>query len=368
MKYWAIALALAVAFALLPSCQEKSETHRRIVVTAIGIDQGDGGDCRVSIQAVETLKTSGSLTEQENNPTVVYELEGPSVAGTLDAFVTRTGRSTYILHNRAVAIGLEQAKELLLTELLDYFIRNQEGRPTVDMVLCRGEASQLLAVPSAGYTLPAEQLSMLLQEGELLGYGVAADLLNVERGASGMFDVALPIVRVEGEGEEAVIEADGTAVFRQGTYAGELDKAATRGLLFGRGDLEQCTYILEQEDGSRLTLQVESSRTNVSLTRAGLAADFRLSVRCRARILEEYGPGLPEGGVDAVERQLEEAIRRDTAAALETTVRDWGCDVYGFARMVKKKLPELVQSHEDEWPARLQSCRFEVEVSAQVVE
>ena len=65
MKFWAIALALAVAAALLPSCQEKSETTRRIVVTAVGIDAGEDGRCRLSIQAIESLKTSGSLTEQE---------------------------------------------------------------------------------------------------------------------------------------------------------------------------------------------------------------------------------------------------------------------------------------------------------------
>lgn len=368
MKYWAIALALAVLAALLPSCQEKSETSRRIMVTAIGIDEGEDGNCRLSIQAVETMKTSGSLTEQEDNPTLVYDLEGPSVAGTLDAFVTRTGRSTYILHNRAVVIGLEQAKKQPLTEQLDYFIRHHEGRSTVDMVVCRGEASKLLEIPSAGYTIPSDQLSMLLQEGQRLGYAVATDMLDVERSASGMFDMALPIVRVEGDGGEAVMKTDGTAVFRQGEYAGELDEAATRGLLFGRGDLERCTYILPQTDGSRLTLQVQSSKTDVSISKSSLSASIRLAVRCRAQLLEEYGGGLPQGGLEAVGRQLEEAIRRDTMTALETTVRDWGCDVYGFARMVKKKLPELVQGHEDEWPARLQSCRFEVDVRAAISE
>ena len=59
-----MALALAVGFALLPSCREKSLTNSRVVVTAVGIDAGEEADCRLSIQAIETLKTSGSLTER----------------------------------------------------------------------------------------------------------------------------------------------------------------------------------------------------------------------------------------------------------------------------------------------------------------
>lgn len=56
-----------------------------------------------------------------------------------------------------------------LSALLDYFIRNHEGRSTVDMAVCRGEAAELLAVPSAGYTIPAEHLSVLLQQAGAAG-------------------------------------------------------------------------------------------------------------------------------------------------------------------------------------------------------
>ncbi|MFR3458776.1 MAG: hypothetical protein ACLTTU_10995 [Bilophila wadsworthia] len=58
-----------------------------------------------------------------------------------------SGRSTYILHNKVIALGLTQIEGPLETPL-DYFIRNHEGRPLVDMVVCRGEAAKLLEVPS----------------------------------------------------------------------------------------------------------------------------------------------------------------------------------------------------------------------------
>ena len=353
MKIWVMTLILAVGFALLPSCREKSLTNSRVVVTAVGIDAGEEADCRLSIQAIETLKTSGSLTEQAENATKVYDIEAPSVAGALQSFVTRTGRSSYILHNRAVVIGLEQAKRRPLSALLDYFIRNHEGRSTVDMAVCRGEAAELLAVPSAGYTIPAEHLSVLLQQAGRQGFAVPTDLLDVERSTSGMYAMVM----------------DGTAVFRRGEYAGELDEEATRGLLFGRGDLQTCTYPLSlpgtAEDPERLTVEVTSSKTKVRIWPEGEAAVIRLTISCKATVLEEYrAAGLESSDLKAVAGALQEAILQDVRSALDKTIGDWGCDVYGFSRMVKKKAPELVRGREDEWPARLRDCRFEVEVKA----
>lgn len=369
MKIWVMTLILAVGFALLPSCREKSLTNSRVVVTAVGIDAGEEADCRLSIQAIETLKTSGSLTEQAENATKVYDIEAPSVAGALQSFVTRTGRSSYILHNRAVVIGLEQAKRRPLSALLDYFIRNHEGRSTVDMAVCRGEAAELLAVPSAGYTIPAEHLSVLLQQAGRQGFAVPTDLLDVERSTSGMYDMVMPIVRVDKTGEEPAMVMDGTAVFRRGEYAGELDEAATRGLLFGRGDLQTCTYPLSlpgtAEEPERLTVEVVSSKTKVHIRPEGEAAVIRLTITCSATVLEEYrAAGLESSDLKAVAGALQEAILQDVRSALDKTIGDWGCDVYGFSRMVKKKAPELVRGREGEWPARLRDCRFEVEVKA----
>ena len=155
-------LVLVVAVALFPSCQEKSQINSRVVVTAIGIDDKEGL-CGISIQAIEVLKTSGSLTEQEGNVTSVYETEGESIAGALKAFVADSGRNAYVQHNRLIAVGMAQIEQNSLETLMDYFIRNHEGRPLVNLVVCRGEAGKLLQVPSESTAIPAEYVARLLE-------------------------------------------------------------------------------------------------------------------------------------------------------------------------------------------------------------
>ena len=188
MKVWAILIALALGMALIPSCKEKSQVSSRVIVTAVGIDgvptegeAGENGDVRLSVQSVEPLLTSGSLTEQQDNATGVYEAEGASVADALHTFVSLTGRSAFIMHNRVIALGMEQAQSRTLSSLTDYFIRNHEGRPLVDVVISRTTAADLLNLKSTAFTVPAEQISMMLREGRHRGAAVRTRLLDLER-------------------------------------------------------------------------------------------------------------------------------------------------------------------------------------------
>ncbi len=367
MKLWAVILALAIGMALLPEFRDKSEITNRVVVTAVGIDKGEDGGCHLSVQAIETMKTSGSLSEQQDNATQVYEIDGQSVAGAMQTFATDTGRDTYILHNRVIALGMETVRSRTLPSLLDYFMRNHESRPMVNLVICRGKASGLLNTPSSSYPIPAEQITKLLQEGRRWGTVVGSSLLDTERALSGMADALLPIVNVEGEGEDASVSMDGTAVFRNGVLVGELDENGTRGLLFAQNDIEQCLYVLKMDDGRSVTVEVHKSGTKMSVRKKGAAAEFTFQVTCKAEITEDYGDGTLNGAqTEELCWKIEQAVIADMHAALDTTINQLGCDVLGLGRMVKKKLPALIRGKEEQWPEKLKACDFSLHVDAQI--
>lgn len=359
---------LVIAAALLPSCREKSQISNRVVVTAIGIDDKDGM-CGVSIQAIEVLKTSGSLTEQEKNVTSVYSVEGKSVAGALTAFVADSGRSTYILHNKIIALGQAQIESNPLETLLDYFIRNHKGRPLVNMVVCRGEASQLLEVPSESTAIPSEHIARLLEEGYQWGYAVRTRLLDVERSLSGMYDAAMPIIKIEGEGEEQQVHLDGTALFRSGRYAGELDAEETHGLLYARGDFKKGVYVLPvsgRPEGENVTLSIQNASTNVKVIPDGAAVRYVFRIQCEAEVLEEFMPGnLSVEDIRGAERQLEQVIESETERALAASV-ELGCDAAGLGRLTQKRCPDQIRGQEDIWAERLKDCVFEVQASVRI--
>ena len=367
MKMWAIILALAIGMALLPGFRDKAEITGKVVVTAVGVDvaegKADSSGVRVSVQAVETMKTAGSLTEQEKNATEVYAVEGRSIAGSMQAFATQTGRGAYILHNKVVALGMEAAKTVPLPRLLDFFMRDHESRPTVNVVICRGKAEELVGMPSASYAIPAEQLATLLTEGERQGGCVRSTLLEVERALSGMADAVLPIVRVEGEEEKAMAVLDGAALFRNGVWVGELDASAIRGYLFIRNRLDSCIYVLDTDEG-QVTAEIRSSKIKIGLTRTGQTVRYSLRAECGVEIREEYGnTPLDAARLRQIEERLESIIEGDLRAAVAGSVTAYGCDILGLGRLTMQKLPEVIRGVEEEWPEKLRQCGFDYGVS-----
>lgn len=366
MKIWVILALLAFGMALVPSCKEKSQVSSRVIVTAMGIDAAEEG-YQLSVQSVEPLLTSGSLTEQQENATTVYDAQGQSIAQALNTFVFSTGRSAFIMHNRVVAVGMEVVEERSLTEALDYFIRNHEGRPLVDVVIVRGEAAQVLDLKSTAFTVPAEQISMMLKEGKHRGIAVRTRLLDVERASSGMYDVAVPVIEMVGEGEAQSASVAGTALFRQGEYVGTVTEEATRGLLFARGDLETCTYALPLSEGDQVTVEVESASVSIEVEPRGETARFILKITARGEVEDEtLAPQTLRDRLPEVDEALTGRIEEEVLLALRETIQERGCDVVGFRRRLMQSAPSLIQGKEEEWRDRLRTCEYVVQVDAQV--
>ncbi len=315
-----IAVVLWMSF-LLCGCRTEATVSEQVVVTGLGIDYRDG-QYVVSIQAVEPMKTSGSLSEQQEIATAVYTAEGKSVAEALQAFLNKTGKDTYILQNQIIVISLAQCQAESLYSVLDYFIRNQEGRALVDLVVCRGDPSAVLNVSGGSDAIPAEYVSQLLEEAQRWSQSVESRLLDVERSLGGVCDVALPLLEMR----DGTPTLSGTALFRGGEFAGELTVHETPGLLLSEGETPLCLYTM---DGAALRCENKDSSLVIERHEAGWT--YRLSLSASVSVVEEITP-LSEDTKRELLRRLEARMADEITAALTKTVVTYGSDPLGLAR------------------------------------
>ena len=348
-------LAVAVVcVAVFPSFRKTPSISNRIVVTAIGLEKA-GEVYHLSIQAVDALKTAGSLSEQSEKATAVYRAQGESVAQALQSFLNETGRSTYILHNRIIALGLSQCRDTPLEEQLDYFIRNLEGRSSVLPVVCRCDPAELLSIDSGNDAIPAEYVAQLLEEGARCGLAVSARMLDVQRTMSGMYDAVLPIVDVE----NGVPRLDGTALFREGVLVGELSAEQTTALLLAKDRVEECLIV---RDG--VTFRLQETDTRLKIDRNEDVFSYVFSVSGTMDIVEVDSP------VSKEERQrlTEELSRYITQTVRETmivVVRVYGCDPLGLSRQTAKQYRTVTQQQALQ---RLNDGNIEVQTTIHLTE
>lgn len=321
-------LTLVAVTALLPSCREKPAISNQVIVTAIGMDK-EGESVRLSIQAVEALKTAGSLSEQTENATAVYHADGPSVAQALQAFLNETGRSTYILHNQIIALSLSAYTDSSLFDSLDYFVRNLEGRSLVNLVMCRQDPSQLLGIQSGNDAIPSEYVSQLLKEGSQWGLALPSRLLDAQRSSGGTYDLLIPIITME----DNTPRLDGTAVFREGYLAGELNEKYTTGLLFAADEIDRCLYTVEG-----LTFRITEAHTSLDIRPQGEAFAYQFHVSGKADIVETAaGERFSDAEKERLTTALEQRLCADTLGALRQTMVTLGSDPLALARRTAKQ-------------------------------
>lgn len=320
-------LAVAVTMVLLLcGCRSEAAAQEQVIVTGLGIDRRDGHYV-LSIQAVEALKTSGSLSEQNETATAVYTASGRSVAEALQAFLNETGKSTYILQNQVIVVSMALCREESLFAALDYFIRTQEGRALVDLVVCRDDPAALLDIDTGNDAIPAEYVSQLLKEGHRWGRSVRARLLDAERASSGMYDVALPILEMT-DGTPAL---SGTALFRDGALAGELTVAQTTGLRLAGDEPDYCLYTVGD-----IAARCESIRSTLLVQPQGNRWHYHVMVTATVQAVEE-GSTVSDGEKQRLVRRLEERIVSEVTEALTAAVRDCDSDPLGLARHTAAK-------------------------------
>lgn len=335
--------ALLLLIPLLCGCNTDTALRGEIVVTALGIHQKNG-DTVLSVQAVEGLKTASSLSEQEESATAVYEAEGQSVSAALHAFLNEAGRRAYILQNQIVAVSTAQCKANSLFDTLDYFIRNREGRTLVPTVVCRGDPAELLDVSSGNDAIPARYVVGMLEEGSAWGICAKRDLLDIQRASSGMFDVTLPIVAVS----DGTPKPDGTALFRNGAFVGELTREQTIGLLLLGDELRQ---LLHTANGVTYTL--ESVKTKLTVRTDGQLFRYEFAVMGKAHVSERQSGTEPQPS--AVEMYVQ-ACMTDALQALNTA----DCDPLGLARTTAQQYPAVTQ---ETARSQLKHCDKAVSVS-----
>ncbi len=316
-------LVLALFIALLPGFRTDSAVGEQVIVTGLGLDEYNG-ESTVSVQAVEALRTAASLSEQSESATKVYTAAGASVSQALQSFLNETGKSTYILQNQLIAVSERLCHGRSLFTVLDYLVRNQEGRALTDLVICRGDPAELLALDSGNDAIPAEYVAGLLKEGKRWGLCVTARLLDAERTMSGMYDLAVPLVEMK----NGTPKLAGTALFRHGEWAGELTVEQTMGLLLAADEAVNARYTVE---GTSFLLSDLHCKVGIQPTADGF--DYTFTVRGLARVVEEGQlTALSRAEQKALLVRLQEQLATVTKTAVTGAIHVFGCDPLGLAR------------------------------------
>ncbi len=366
MKLKFISLFFVIGLLFISGCSGAKQIHERLLVQGIGVDKKDA----VYTVTTQIFNTQGGpdMGEEKNSASVITA-DGRSVLDALTNITRITGKEPLYSQNLLVVIGEEAAKEGV-SDIMDFFIRHYEARPSVDVFISKSEAKQTMNSKNGEQLIMAKEIAQLAKSEDLSSAVMPSNVLKfVSDLQSRKADPrAVSLLKREGDNGEEII-ADGTAVFDGGKLSGYLDADQTRGALLIDGRVKNATEVLALEGVGNVTYTIVDSSSKIDVALSNGSPSFFISVSADANVYEieqNKTEKLPNSYFEVMQEALQTKLKQLAEESIQKSVLEYKSDIFNFGRILFNKEPEYFKSIEDNWKEILQTSKYQVDVKVKI--
>ncbi|MBA2133895.1 Ger(x)C family spore germination protein [Capillibacterium thermochitinicola] len=229
----------ALLFCLFPlilmGCWNAEDINDRVLVLAAGLDQGENGRLRLSVQVpiVEELLPIFGSPQVNKGSFAVLTAEGESIIGAVPTLQSKTQRTLFFGHMKTVLIA-EELAAAGLKSIIDALRRHPGVPPQAHVLLVKDEAAAMLSHALWHKGIPGISLVTFFHAQGKRDQAFDQPVWRLVRNISlPTQDAFLPILEYDTDEETFIIE--GLGVLHDDRLVGELsgEEARMFGLLSG---------------------------------------------------------------------------------------------------------------------------------------
>ncbi|MGI8314666.1 Ger(x)C family spore germination protein [Halobacillus mangrovi] len=141
-----IHFCMIAVFLLLSGCSAQNELDEILILSGIGIDEGEHGGVKVILKATNPQASTSGHESGGNNqaPSYTFVSEGEDVIGAFSNVNELLGRKPFFAHISALVVGEEYARNQGVKELIDYMERHYEIRDSYLFFIAKGEKAETI--------------------------------------------------------------------------------------------------------------------------------------------------------------------------------------------------------------------------------
>lgn len=398
---------------LLSGCYDYIEPNDLCYVVAIGIDEGEGGLYKYTLQFARPSQISGGSSEEggKGDETIgSVSVTAPSVYSAVNAANHVISKTFTLSHTKIIVIS-DTAARFGIGDIVDCVGRSSDLRPTVFLCVSRGNAGEYLASVKPVIEINPVKYYRLIFENPNSSYipkndagSVFSDLKSKTR------EIALPLVGV-GKGSEDdngdnktqepqasldnnkttpgnksgfeyhinkyvagkldiekqnESEVVGAAVFKDDKMVGILDgiECEMLNILSGKYTNGYTSLYVPKSPNHPVALRIEQAKkpkTQISLDNGKIKIRHYLFLE--GVLMSVPGDYIIEDNLEEFERDASDYIEEFALDFLNKTAREYESDIVGFAKSAKKKFLFNDDFYNFSWNDKYKDAEFECVVS-----
>jgi spore germination protein len=277
--------------------------------------------------------------------------EGDAMDTITTALATRTSRTPYFQHLQVVIVSEDVARNQLgFANVTDFFLRDQDMRRSVKILIAKGEARKVLEARPPNEKLPAMYIRSIAENTKkttrMLPVSRFGDLdEHLLRGES------FAIQRIVGHKQEVKIA--GGAVFQGNTnsFIGFLGEEETEGLNFITGDGKRGTIKFKVQD-NLVVYDIDNMKSKIkAVVNKKNEIQFTITVESEGTVGESFEsldflkPNILRG----LEIKAEEEIERLMKDTITKVQKDFKKDVFGFGAYLRGNHYDIWKQVRKDW-------------------
>lgn len=352
-----IFVILLISVFLLSGCWNRRELNTMAIVQGMGIDQGENGQVKVSVQIAKPVKMQPSELNLSS--------QGRTVFDAIRNFISVSSRKPFFSHNQVIVFGEDQARSGL-APVIDMLERDPEMRVEVPVLVAKGKAEKILLIPGDIEALSAREMDQTLEAAKSLGKAKKVDLHELLQKINGVkFAAVAPKIEMFNKGDKQEFHISGMAVFKRDKLVGWLDEKETRGLLWVLGEVNSGILVLENPGGIKGKISMEIIRAG-SQVKARLAEGkpvLEVDVTTETNIGEVVGPIPVENPamMDMIQRLQDQVIQDEIQAAWHKA-KELRADIFGIGSNLYQTDPKAWSLEKNRWDEVLTASDVKVQV------
>ncbi|MRN55498.1 Ger(x)C family spore germination protein [Paenibacillus monticola] len=369
MKRTAVILVLLAACVLLSGCWSSSPIEDLNMIVGVALDSADeteveaifereGGDYpkrkKISCTYQFVIPQGAGGTPKGAPPSKNFNNmteTGDSIFEAVREFSLRTNRPPIGHHLKIVVIGEELARSTNISELIDFYARDNDLRPSVLLMISGGKARDVLS-----NSLPGQIPSFVLE-----------DIFNNVDRNSRIWE-PLSIAKVVGllhgkksflmqnviiSGKEYKFAGAGVIRGKTGKYIGFLDESELEGMVWvtgkGKGGVLK-TY--DPDRDKLLTYEINSMSSKIKAKVEGDDISFVVNIKSSGRYAEVFASGgkkLDKAWVEKDEKTLQKQIEKLAQSTVDKMQHELHVDVAGFGNSLHIQYPSVWRKVKEDW-------------------
>lgn len=365
-----IAVLLTVSACLLTfiGCWDNHELNTLFIVTGVGLDQEQDSDqIRISLE-IGKAKAEQEESGKSPNPSIVFRTVSPTMMEGLSTLDRDSSRNMLLQHNQVLLFGEDLAKKGI-EEDIDWFVRDQESRMEVLVMVAAGKAEDVLSASLVQESISGIYLSRMVQDLNRISPYYKVRMIDfVSRLREETSAPVAPMVSLVDTGEEKKnIKLEGFAVFKHGKMIGRLNEKEMQSYVWSMGRTERCNVVSDTPEGSAV-FHVKYLNVN---TKVALSGEDRVKVSMEAEATlnvgqlrgfegvsqQDFLPVLTKAAEEQIQRQIERTFQK---------AQEMNADIYGIGTDISRKHPKQWKEMKDRWDEIFPRIQLEVKTKVSI--